>query len=271
MNFLRKSRIISLFMMVAVGTIYMIITSFLIVQKVRISVDGKVIELRTNKEDMGGIFKKAGINIGPLDIVKTNFKELAKSKGVDIDIIRVTENIVQESEGIPYTIVSRYLMTRNLRPVELLNGYEGIKEKTIKITYFNNQENKREILAERENRKGVFKLAIKGTGKKADKIYDLSKCKQMHLVATAYYPGDPMCKPYDGYTTYLGMKLRRGLVAVDPKVIRLGTRLYIPNYGYAYAADTGGMIKGKRIDLCVADAKAADTFGRQRVKVYILE
>ncbi|MFH1239435.1 MAG: 3D domain-containing protein [bacterium] len=271
MDILRKSRVISFFIMVAVATIYMIITSFLIVQKVRINVDGKVIELRTNKENMGEIFKKAGISLGPLDIVKTNFRELAKSKGIDIKIIRVTEKVVQENEPISYTVVSRALMTRNLRPVELLNGYEGIKEKTVKITYFDQQENKKEVLAEKENRKNVLKLALKGKDNKVDKIYDLSKCKQMSLTATAYYPGDPMCKPYDGYTTYLGMKLRRGLVAVDPKVIRLGTRLYIPNYGYAYAADTGGMIKGKRIDLCVADAVAADKFGRQKIKVYILE
>jgi 3D (Asp-Asp-Asp) domain-containing protein len=271
MDILRKSRIISLFIMVAAATIYMVITSFLIVQKVRISVDGKIIELRTSREDMGQIFKKAGINLGPLDIVKTNFRELTRNKGVDIKIIRVTEQILKEQEAIPYTVISRSLMTRNLRPVELLNGYEGIREKTVKATYFDNEINKKEVLAEKENRQNVMKLTLMGKGNKIEKVYDLSKCKQMSLTATAYYPGDPMCKPYDGYTTYLGMKLRRGLVAVDPKVIRLGTRLYIPDYGYAYAADTGGMIKGKRIDLCVADAKAADKFGRQLVKVYILE
>jgi 3D (Asp-Asp-Asp) domain-containing protein len=59
-------------------------------------------------------------------------------------------------------------------------------------------------------------------------------------------------------------------VAVDPAVIPLGTRLYVPGYGLALAADTGGAIVGNRIDLCMEDYGAAWGFGRQMVKVYVL-
>jgi 3D (Asp-Asp-Asp) domain-containing protein len=59
-------------------------------------------------------------------------------------------------------------------------------------------------------------------------------------------------------------------VAVDPDVIPLGTRLYIPGYGLALAADTGGDIVGNRIDLCMEAHSDAWSFGRRMVKVYIL-
>jgi 3D (Asp-Asp-Asp) domain-containing protein len=61
------------------------------------------------------------------------------------------------------------------------------------------------------------------------------------------------------------------LVAVDPKVIPLRTRLYVKGYGYAYAADTGSAIKGSRIDLAVKDKKEEIRFNRKKITVYILE
>ena len=92
------------------------------------------------------------------------------------------------------------------------------------------------------------------------------------MTATSYYPYDPMCYPGgDGIHTYLGYTLQRGLVAVDPKVIPLRTRLYIPGYGYAYAADTGNMIKGKRIDISLDTKEESEKFGKRPMKVYVLD
>ena len=68
-----------------------------------------------------------------------------------------------------------------------------------------------------------------------------------------------------------------GAVAVDPKVIPLGTRLYIEapdgswTYGKAIAADTGGSIKGNKVDLYMESYDEAIRFGRRPAKVYILE
>ena len=52
-----------------------------------------------------------------------------------------------------------------------------------------------------------------------------------------------------GGTTASGKKAAKGVIAVDPRVIKLGTKVYVPGYGYATAADTGGMIKGNIIDV----------------------
>lgn len=71
--------------------------------------------------------------------------------------------------------------------------------------------------------------------------------------------------------TYGGNLVRKGLVAVDPGVIPLGTRLFIPGYGYAIADDIGGAIRGDKIDLAFDSHGDAMQFGRQRVTVYIVD
>lgn len=90
------------------------------------------------------------------------------------------------------------------------------------------------------------------------------------MEATAYEPSAISCgASADGYTA-LGIPAGYGVVAVDPSVIPLGTNLYIEGYGYAIAADVGKAIKGNIIDLCFNTYEEAINFGRQTVKVYIL-
>ena len=86
------------------------------------------------------------------------------------------------------------------------------------------------------------------------------------MEATAYLPTDG---GGDGITA-TGIRARHGVVAVDPNVIPLGTRVYIPGYGEAIAADTGGDIIGNRIDVVLEDYGSAMQFGRRTVDVYIL-
>lgn len=90
--------------------------------------------------------------------------------------------------------------------------------------------------------------------------------RSIAMRATGYTRYDDGCGDY----TYRGNFLRKGLVAVDPTVIPLGTRLYIPGYGYAIADDIGGAIKGNRIDLSFESREDAFRFGVQRVTVYVL-
>ena len=93
---------------------------------------------------------------------------------------------------------------------------------------------------------------------------------QVLVMNATSYTDDP--SENGGYsTTRLGTPLRYGVVAVDPRVIPLGTKLYIEGYGYAVAEDTGGAIKGNRIDLCFTNKAQANAFGRRNVKVYILK
>ncbi len=87
------------------------------------------------------------------------------------------------------------------------------------------------------------------------------------MVATAY---TPWCTGCSGITA-TGERAGHGIVAVDPRVIPLGTKLYIPGYGYAIAGDTGGAIIGHRIDLGFDSQRAAMDFGRRKIVVFAIK
>lgn len=83
--------------------------------------------------------------------------------------------------------------------------------------------------------------------------------------ATAYHPNDGG----GAGITATGTRAGYGTVAVDPDVIPLGSKVYIPQYGEAVAADTGGAIIGKKIDLCMESYEECYQFGRRDVQVFV--
>jgi len=103
----------------------------------------------------------------------------------------------------------------------------------------------------------------------------------MQLEATAYCACYECCGKYPGNKWYgitaTGTRAKVGTIAVDPRVIPLGTKVYVEglygakNYGYATAEDTGGAIKGQIIDLYFDTHRETINWGRQQVKVYILK
>ncbi|MEW6770101.1 MAG: 3D domain-containing protein [Bacillota bacterium] len=85
--------------------------------------------------------------------------------------------------------------------------------------------------------------------------------QQFFMEATAY--------TYTGQDTASGVPPRPGVVAVDPEVIPLGTELYVEDYGPAVALDTGGDIKGYRIDVFMESKQKALAWGRRQVRVWV--
>lgn len=95
--------------------------------------------------------------------------------------------------------------------------------------------------------------------------------KEFTVSATAYTAS---CKGCSGITkTGINLKKNPGLkvIAVDPKVIKLGTKVYVEGYGYAVAGDTGGAIKGNKIDVFIPSQSQALKWGRKNVKIKILK
>ena len=127
-----------------------------------------------------------------------------------------------------------------VEPINVIDGAEN-------LTYENNIEN--ETIEYNNFEEGMNYTAI------------------MSMEATAYLPSDGG----GSGITAMGIPATYGVVAVDPSVIPLGTRVYIPGYGEAIAADTGGAIYGYRIDLCMESYAEAMDFGRRVVTVYVLD
>lgn len=95
--------------------------------------------------------------------------------------------------------------------------------------------------------------------------------RRLRLVATAYNASFAQNGPWGATAALSGMPLVRGMAAVDPSVIPLGTRLYVDGYGPALAADTGAAIVGDRVDLFFdRSAAATANFGIRTLDVYIL-
>ena len=89
--------------------------------------------------------------------------------------------------------------------------------------------------------------------------------KKMRVYATHYDSRCPGCNDW----TAIGMKAGKGVIAVDPSVIKMRSSVYIPGYGKAVAGDTGGAIKGNIIDLGFDDARTAGWTARY-VDIYLM-
>lgn|GEM_PF-4520208 len=88
---------------------------------------------------------------------------------------------------------------------------------------------------------------------------------EMEVLVTAYSPEDPGV----GGITRSGIPVDRGIVAVDPQVIPVGSVVHVPGYGYAVAADTGGLIRGRRIDVYLPSRGEAVNWGARRLRVTV--
>ncbi|HAA10023.1 MAG TPA: hypothetical protein DCD98_09690 [Syntrophomonas sp.] len=99
------------------------------------------------------------------------------------------------------------------------------------------------------------------THREASRKEDVPKYRELLMEATAY--------SYTGFRTFTGTWPKRGTIAVDPKVIPLGSRLWVEGYGFGEAEDTGGAIKGHIVDVFLENEEACREWGRRKVKVRV--
>jgi len=226
---------------------------------------GEVAEHWVTPGNVGQALEKLEIAINPQDQVVPDPDTVLKS-GDSIEIIRYSDKYINESEKVPFKLERRKDSTMEKGTTRVVRkGQEGLVQKTVKITYKNGKEVKREVIGEEVVKNPLNKIVAYGTvsAKEVSRGGEIRFSRAIAMTATAY--------THTGNNTASGVYPYRGAVAVDPSVIRLGTRLYVEGYGYAKALDIGSAIKGNRIDLFFDTEKEAIKWGRRTVKVYVLE
>ncbi len=211
-----------------------------------------------------------------------NILAMTKNSGANVENTSSKEVTVEET--VNFNTVKR--LNADLaagETVTVREGVTGTKKVTYKVNYENGKEISREAIAEIVTTAPIDKIVEYGNKTAEEELPTVStekgvlKYKRVITCeATAY---DLSAEENGGYAgqTATGVPLDRGVIAVDPRVIPLGSRVYIEaldgswTYGYAVAADTGGAIKGNRVDLCYRTQYECVQFGRRQCRVYILD
>ncbi|MGS0745676.1 3D domain-containing protein [Syntrophomonas erecta subsp. sporosyntropha] len=232
--------------------------------KVKVIADGETREVISTPVTIKEAIHLAGVELGEKDVVKT-LPAKKTTPGQEIEVIRVSEKeeVVEEpvSFGVETTIDNTLEkgLTRTLS-----QGIDGLARNTIKVIYHNGQEVDRQVVASEVIKEPHNKVVAMGN------ITSVSRGGQHLNFREARYM-EASAYTYTGYRTATGKHPTVGMVAVDPAVIALGTRLYIEGYGFAVASDTGGSIKGDRLDLFMEERNQCLSWGRRKTKVYILQ
>ena len=207
---------------------------------------------------------------------KTDSKRDVSAARPNVPATTVTQKTVRR-EPIPYSIQRKptsQLRSGTSRTVR--RGVNGVREVTYRVTTRpDGTVSKREVLATRVIKHTVTEVREEGLRTNlASRGGMVRGYRSGHRVVTmiaTYY--DPYhCGGSGSGRTFSGLQGGYGVVAVDPRFIPLGTRLYIEGYGYAVAADTGGAIKGNRIDLGIDTTHDARNIQSMKpLKVHILD
>lgn len=250
---------------------------------VNIILEGRTTQVMTYHDTIGETILANGIVMGPLDRVEGRSPDDPINMGMDIKIIRVREELITEEEDIPYTTEKTPNEQMNQGEQKVIQeGVNGILEKYYKITYEDNRIVSREYMDEKVVKEPVTEKIEFGTvpNFKTARGETVRYKKVLEMYATAYTSsyedtGKHPDHPEFGIC-YTGLKAREGIIAVDPKVIPLYTKVYVevvgstPDYGFAIAGDIGSAIKGNLIDLYFDSETAVSKWGKKKVRVYIL-
>jgi len=228
---------------------------------VQIEVDGHTIHTRTLSGEVAGALGQEGIALVGRDIVSPTLDAPIRPYLV-IRVTRIREELAVEFDPIPFQTVWVADPSTEIDHSRLVQeGQIGLTKRRYRIVYHNGQEVGRTLEDAWTEQSAVTKTLAYGTKIVIRTLETpdgpIEYWRKMRVYTTSYTAasaGRPKTHPRYGYTR-LGWKAVKGVVATDPTVIPLRTRIYIPGYGIGTAADTGGGVKGKFVDLCFDEGK----------------
>ena len=256
--------------------------------EVIVAVDGKEIKVLTTEDTADEMLQAEGIEVRDSDKVSPS-KTIPVENGLKLIVTRIDEKIIEESQPIDFaTVIKKDTEALNTVKKVLQEGQQGEKVITTKIVYEDGKEVERNIVNEVVAKEPVQKILSVGTlatlklsrGGSGITASNITYKNVIRAQATAYTADFASTgkRPGDGGfgRTATGTIARRNpngysSIAVDPRVIPLGTKLYIEGYGYGIAEDTGGAIKGNIVDVYFNSNAECIQWGRRTVNVYVLK
>ncbi len=263
---------------------------------VTVSVDGEEKVLNVTGGTVGQLLQKAGISLGENDTVSKDLTKKIKKK-TTIEIDRIEYKIESKTVKTDYETKTEYddSMYEDQKKVKV-RGVKGKNRNECRNTYVNGELTDSEVISTEVVKEPVTQIIVRGT-KVRSYGFTGASVKSGRVISEMKPPFEiPLNKngrPVNykkvitgkataycgGGTTSTGAPAKPGRVAVDPREIPYGTKMYIVssdgkwNYGYCIASDTGGFIYNSStvVDLYMHSYRDCMTFGRRNVDIYILE
>jgi 3D (Asp-Asp-Asp) domain-containing protein len=224
-------------------------------------------------DDVGALLEEERIELGSGDVVHPALASAVPAGGIVRIVHVVSWERVRTRVLVPQTIHKLdFAMAPGTSRIAA-RGARGLARVEMRFTRYDDGPIHRSVVATRIVRKARPRIELDGVDEYeafatlGARRSAFMAADALEMVATAYTAD---CAGCSGITAS-GRPAGHGIVAVDPSVIPLGTRLFIPGYGLAIAGDTGGAIHGDRIDLGFNSQRDAMLFGRREITVYRLK
>jgi len=248
---------------------------------INVLLDGKHKSLYTLAQTVGEVLAVLDVEVGPGDILSLP-RDTQVTNGMELVV--GTTRVVEEEVPAVISPAMQYEVDSTLSPgqVRVIAGREGLRVTKYGVTYKNGVEVGRTLLGEEIRQEPVAARHVSGppassarsaSGQLDTPDYKGPYSKALTVRATWYNASHGGKEKGDtGYgRTATGMQLVRGVCAVDPAVIPLYTRFWVPGYGQCVAGDTGGAIKGNIVDLGFPEEDGDPGWGSRTVEIYLID
>ncbi|CAH0347568.1 G5 and 3D domain-containing protein [Bacillus sp. CECT 9360] len=237
----------------------------------KLAVGGVEKQVWSTSTTVADFLKKQDVKLNTLDRVEPGLGEKVETDNL-VNVIRVEKVTDVVEEPVDFGVITKKDASLIKGRETVLNeGKTGLISRQYEIIKENGKEIKRSLISENLIKKQTDKVVAVGT---KSFVAQVSRGEQggreFYVSSTAYTAS---CNGCSG-TTATGINLKKNpgakVIAVDPRVIPLGSKVYVEGYGYAIAGDTGGAIKGNKIDVFIPSKSDAYRWGVKRVKIRVL-
>lgn len=241
--------------------------------EIELVVGGKKQKVMTTALSVEELLKEQNIKLNEFDRIEPS-KEAKILEDMIVEVVRVEKKTDVVEETIDYKTITRKDNSLPKGKEKVIQaGEKGKIKKEFEVTLENGKEVKRTLRKEekiKETKDRIVAVGTKQVAQNVSRSAAKASGKTMYMLSTAYTAN---CSGCSGITA-TGINLKKNpnmkVIAVDPNVIPLGTKVYVEGYGYAIAADTGSSIRGNKIDVFMPSKSKANAWGRKHVKVKIL-